>query len=1235
MNWYKKAQSSEQSEFNFISNVATIKDINSVQRNFFFKISKSPGIIWQNKEEFSYTDDSAFKTCIGNINLPNRVKNRPEYMLKMVYGKSQDKYNSFTVTLFSILDNKPIFTVEYDKSKKQLPYNEAVRRILAIFRIPWGSRSALTVNDYEEYIEEVRIEKERNKSEKERLADTIAEREAIYDEQTTKYGSYDIMGLVRLTRMKSRIYHASVMNLFIVRRRGLSEFSSSAFIPAFEYIDLESENQSKVQPLQETYRENIDEVRVILRKAIESAKSEKKYVGSENINYIPVDATKNNWNFELNRPKNYDMPSQEAEDKIPQTPEVKPLPQSEQASQEDTDEEEKTPSSTISPEMERIKKLKRMRNLFDENIASNWYEGIKKNAQMKIEKPTDFDGYFSGNIPEHAERFIGTSSVDASQIAGVFGGTNEAIQLVNKYSGDFLRNIAFVFNFSKGGAFGVYVPALDRAIKTNLLKKKLEQKGYIIKDENNMLFAYPKDDAIDQAKVEEDIDSLWRQIESGGGTAIGLNMSGIISATNQNVNNIIDGLRNQDPNLPSEIKQILTNVLGIYHLAATIVHEATHSKGATSEGPAEAEEAKFRAWAQTNYVNSEYMKRLQSSNLEKYYTPLSVGHETIHAQSNSWYKQAQFRPHMSGSVLSGQPTGSDIQGRYLSQSNLSSLPDWSMILTQRSGDPTDRRLEIARDNRQYLAPDISQRDNSIEEQLRKQTRMDSRPNVKLIMEELLEPSRDESIGYTSLEMLLENKRPKPLMIPITENLKIENIKAFSYDPFKKEARKAGDRFLFGWFNNLDISDGSTIPGLSDRVMAWDDRDEDFAWSDKEIRKQPRYNPEYDVKGFYYRWIEPRFRPQLFDDMTRDYSHTTPALRFAQKGQLDKEIIDILKILRTIEYSILNNKIKASRIVTNKGFSDFIIKMMPKDGIRVNTYDIPPKTIGDWEDVCAIWLFSEELRDTLIDDCESYFQNNEVKEELKNIVEKIIGIKEKRESNIKSIVSNIKHICKELEYSNFYIIGDLPRRIYLNKDFNINKLEFIANNPDVCQKIGYALMEKLGVSGEDIYESARFGLSFVYKGIQLDFSKSAHYPKLNKLTEELNEEHLKNSLVRSACNRDFTINTLALNICDNNIIDILGRAVEDINNNTLETVLDANEVVKLNPMIIVRAIKYNIEGYNISEDLMVAIISNSNLLFDEKYRIYINENISTLFNCKDGEELRDILKKFRLEKLIGD
>jgi hypothetical protein len=265
--------------------------------------------------------------------------------------------------------------------------------------------------------------------------------------------------------------------------------------------------------------------------------------------------------------------------------------------------------------------------------------------------------------------------------------------------------------------------------------------------------------------------------------------------------------------------------------------------------------------------------------------------------------------------------------------------------------------------------------------------------------------------------------------------------------------------LFGWMNNLSISDGNTIPGLGDRVMAWDDRDEDFAEEESWIEKQPRYNPTYDLKGFYYRWIEPRNQPQLFDDMTRDYSNTHPAKRFASV-KVDPEVARILTILSRAKSKITNKEIKSTRFVMTEDLMPLI------DSIFTNGFKILVFHFGETdqkEDILAVWISAQEVEDETIEKIEKHLQKKSVEKDVEKLLDELTGIYKRNKEISQRVVNVTDDACASYE------IKGLTKKA--------DKLEFQSDCMDHSMKVGGLVAEKLGVRNVKIRSNS---LSFVYQ-----------------------------------------------------------------------------------------------------------------------------------------------------------
>jgi hypothetical protein len=446
--------------------------------------------------------------------------------------------------------------------------------------------------------------------------------------------------------------------------------------------------------------------------------------------------------------------------------------------------------------------------------------------------------------------------------------------------------------------------------------------------------------------------------------------------------------------------------------------------------------------------------------------------------------------------------------------------------------------------------------------------------------------------------------------------------------------KAGDTGIFGWYNNLDISDGSTIPGLSDRVMAWDDRDESFSGEEQTIKSQSRYNPTYDLKGFYYRWIEPRFKPELFDDMTRDYSNTTPAKRFA--ATLDPTLTRMLSVMKTIEDEIINDRIKATRIVISDDLINVVKKILVKEGLQNKAY-----RMSESDDIYSIWIFGSGVSGDNIDKAEQYFQNVEGSEQYEDLVEDLLGGKSIVSSSVEKIVETAKEICKKYETDDLYLVGEYARKIF-DGDTQpfVSELDFVCEDVDMCLKIGTSLANKLNIDNEFI-TVGKHGIILPYRGIRIIFSRA---PFIEEIGEKMNSGgyNVQNAILREICNRDFTINMMIYDVRQSKVIDPIG-VKSDISNKIVKTLFDPSFVIENNPMVIMRAISLRLDGYTIDEDLERSIIECAPLINNGRFsperlnftREFlkskgINE-AEAIFNeygldCNEKENIEDIEEK---------
>ena len=316
--------------------------------------------------------------------------------------------------------------------------------------------------------------------------------------------------------------------------------------------------------------------------------------------------------------------------------------------------------------------------------------------------------------------------------------------------------------------------------------------------------------------------------------------------------------------------------------------------------------------------------------------------------------------------------------------------------------------------------------------------------------------------------------PKKIVDSVNEDHpQIDWIKKASSNNLTKTAT------LFGWMNNLTISDGSTIPGLGDRVMAWEDRDESFSGEEDEIASQPRYNPTYDIKGFYYRWIEPMFQPQLWSDFMNNLSNIHLAKRFATT--IDPEVTNILKILSIAKAKITKKEITSTRFVATSDVMPIIEKLFPNDLIKINVFHYGET--DKKEEIYSIWLSAPDVEEEQIERAEKFLQNKDISPDTHKLMDELLGLSKQRDNEINAVINTVNDVCKS--YNLNQITAKLPNESQSMPKYLIDSLDFISDNIDELIKVGSLVAEKLGVNKTKIDKDGK-SIYFMLNNLRVNF-----------------------------------------------------------------------------------------------------------------------------------------------------
>ncbi len=176
---------------------------------------------------------------------------------------------------------------------------------------------------------------------------------------------------------------------------------------------------------------------------------------------------------------------------------------------------------------------------------------------------------------------------------------------------------------------------------------------------------------------------------------------------------------------------------------------------------------------------------------------------------------------------------------------------------------------------------------------------------------------------------------------------------------------------------------------------------------------------------------------------------------------------------------------------------------------------------------------------------------------------------------------IKTLAKKLDVKVF-IVGGYVRDIILDRKRTEIDFLVIGNGPDFAEK----LADELSVKKINIFKN--FGTAhFNYNGIDFEFV-GARKESYNKESRKPNVElgTFEDDIKR----RDFTINTLAISLNENNFGELIDtyNGLEDIENKIIKTPLNPFETFNDDPLRILRAFRFASQlNFNVAENILQA------------------------------------------------
>ena len=219
----------------------------------------------------------------------------------------------------------------------------------------------------------------------------------------------------------------------------------------------------------------------------------------------------------------------------------------------------------------------------------------------------------------------------------------------------------------------------------------------------------------------------------------------------------------------------------------------------------------------------------------------------------------------------------------------------------------------------------------------------------------------------------------------------------------------------------------------------------------------------------------------------------------------------------------------------------------------------------------------------------------------------------------------------------FIVGGYVRDKILN-DINDDTDIDITTRYDNAIELAYTIAEEKPDIVTDPVTYEHFGtVMLMINGVKTEFTGDK---QPNYIVRELNKLGVEpNSLNKDIYGRDFTINTMAINIITNDFLDITGKGMNDLTRDKiLRTPISPQAALEFNPLIILRALRFVLQyGLRISGDFEKEIPKFIPVMREVTQREHRTAHIKHLTNVilAYGKPGIDLLEKYNLLDVLPE
>lgn len=226
--------------------------------------------------------------------------------------------------------------------------------------------------------------------------------------------------------------------------------------------------------------------------------------------------------------------------------------------------------------------------------------------------------------------------------------------------------------------------------------------------------------------------------------------------------------------------------------------------------------------------------------------------------------------------------------------------------------------------------------------------------------------------------------------------------------------------------------------------------------------------------------------------------------------------------------------------------------------------------------------------------------------------------------IKEDLLQIANIADKNGLSKPFIVGGLPRDKVLNRTSDIKDVDLTTGDSSI-HELARLSAEFFKPTRNINYKVLSDGHSQIDMGtIKIDFSSNYISPHVKDKSSKMKEELLS---------RDFTCNTLIVDLNLSKIQDLTGMAIRDINNKIIKTPLDPDITLTDNTKRVVRIIYLATKlGFEVEPGIIDYIKKNPELATKDSSEKYLSDKLNESLKY-DSEKTYKLINQMGLQNLV--